>query len=368
MVILGVGLTAIVCKPMFALCGTVYSVAGAAACVAWITYAKIFDRIVKGVRETPSKALVGELAAQCGDAPAGAFSVRQALSTLGMLLGSGAAGLAFWATGRSYEKTFALSVIPALMGLLLVVAAFGGDAKAASSHSAHDGGQAGADEVQLGLVDKAQVLASALPRGYWQALTFACVLFAARFDVAFITMHAKEVMDPASLPILTVFSMVPVVLLATPIGMRAKASVKARNTVLALGIAMLVAGDLCFALIPSGMGMMLGSTCVGIHMAMTQGVLFGMIASYIPNHALPGIGRISGTTWSFTDLVLGVALACSNSIAGRLTDMTAARGMGNTGCFLGGAAVSALSILALLALSAFGDLGREEPKVQAKAA
>lgn len=38
---------------------------------------------MKGVREAPSKALVGDLAADSGDSPAGAFSIRQALSTLG---------------------------------------------------------------------------------------------------------------------------------------------------------------------------------------------------------------------------------------------------------------------------------------------
>lgn len=51
--------------------------------------------------------------------------------------------------------------------------------------------------------------------------------------------------------------------------------------------------------------MVLGSTFVGVHMAMTQGVLFGMLASYIPSHPLPGLGRISGTAWSLTDLALG---------------------------------------------------------------
>ena len=151
------------------------------------------------------------LASQSGDSAAAAFSVRQALSTLGMLLGSGAAALAFqvgsgcrqgtagnrgkWPgtacpfpsppgparfgtssceamqqlrgsgghslsadaglppldrlrarpahlpaglpvqlTGRSYEATFALSVIPALLGLALVASAFSADAKAANAH------------------------------------------------------------------------------------------------------------------------------------------------------------------------------------------------------------------------------------------
>ena len=59
------------------------------------------------------------------------------------------------------------------------------------------------------------------------------------------------------------------------------------------------------SLYPSPSGMALGSTCVGVHMAMTQGVFFGMLASYIPAAPIPGVGRIAGTVWSLTDLVLG---------------------------------------------------------------
>lgn len=54
----------------------------------------------------------------------------QALSTLGMLLGSGAAALAYRLSGGSYEVTFCLSAVAAAVSLLLVIAAFGGDAKA----------------------------------------------------------------------------------------------------------------------------------------------------------------------------------------------------------------------------------------------
>jgi len=160
------------------------------------------------VREAPSKALVGELAAQSGDSAAAAFSVRQvrsvdewmvrscsyifcasvadgfvqrlasqlacaaaagyghlaglrgwtalasfhvswpayqflvgsffshlpqALSTLGMLLGTTAAGLAFALSGRSYEVTFALSAVASLMALALVATAFGRDAAAGAA-------------------------------------------------------------------------------------------------------------------------------------------------------------------------------------------------------------------------------------------
>ena len=94
---------------------------------------QILDRLTKGVREAPSKALVGELAHSCGDSAAAAFGVRQSLSTLGMLLGSVAAGAAFQLTGRSYTATFALSAVPALAGFGLVLAALGRDAAAADA-------------------------------------------------------------------------------------------------------------------------------------------------------------------------------------------------------------------------------------------
>ncbi len=36
-----------------------------------------------------------------------------------------------------------------------------------------------------------------------------------------------------------------------------------------------------------------------------QGIAFGMLASYIPSGVVPGLGRVNGTAWSLTDLLLG---------------------------------------------------------------
>ena len=51
--------------------------------------------------------------------------------------------------------------------------------------------------------------------------------------------------------------------------------------------------------------MFLGAVLVGVHMALTHGVSLAMVASYIPTTSVPGIGRITGTCWSFTDFVFG---------------------------------------------------------------
>lgn len=56
----------------------------------------------------------------------------------------------------------------------------------------------------------------------------------------------------------------------------------------------------------------------------------------------------------------GVVLAYSNSLAGRLADISAQRGLGNVGCFYGGATACVAAILALLLFSTLGSLGRED--------
>jgi hypothetical protein len=56
-----------------------------------------------------------------------------------------------------------------------------------------------------------------------------------------------------------------------------------------------------------------GSLFVGVHMALTHGVTLGMVASYIPATEVEGIGRITGTCWSFTDFVFG-APPCSQAL------------------------------------------------------
>ena len=64
----------------------------------------------------------------------------------------------------------------------------------------------------------------------------------------------------------------------------------------------------------------------------------------------------------------GIILAYSNSVAGRLSDVSVSQGYGNIGCFLGGAVATVLSGLALLLFSKFSDLGREDKIVTLKKA
>lgn len=371
MVIFGTLLTTIN-KPMFAASGWVYATFGAAACLYWITFGKIFDRMSKGIREAPSKALIGELATQSGDSAAAAFSLRQSMATFGALVGAAAAAAAYQLSGKNYVMTFALAAVPATMALFLVMYAFGG-AKGETVKEASKPGTsaaASAEEAgpQLSFIEKAKALLTAFQPAYWQALAVVAILYFARFDASFVTLRAKTVMDKASLPLLTSMMMITQAVLATPMGLKAKESVRSRNTVIAVGTAVLILANAAFAFLPSFEGMLLGSLFIGVHMAMTHGVTIGMLSAYIPSKTIPGLGKVSGTAWSFTDMLLGIILAYSNSLAGFLADRTAQQGLGNVGCFFGGATACGLSIVALILFSTFGALGRDDLLPQKKAA
>lgn len=363
MVLVGTLLTTLN-KPMFAASGWIYASFGTVATLYWITAGKVFDRMSKGIREAPGKALIGDLAAASGDRPEGAFGLRQALATAGALVGSAIAGLAYKLSGQNDILTFALAAAPAAAALALTSAAFGPMAAESAAAKAAAKKAAAADGLaNQTLGDKARALSKALTPAYWQALAVVCLLYFARFDASFITLRAKTIMAKSQLPLLTSVIMVVQAALAAPAGLRAKRSLQDRNTVLLAGYAALIAANAAFALIPTISGLFLGAACVGAHMALTHGVTLAMVASYIPTEPIPGVGKISGTCWSFTDFIFGIVLAYSNSVAGRLSDVTAAAGNGNIGCFYGGAAAVAASGLALLLFSAFGDLAKEDKVV-----
>ena len=70
---------------------------------------------------------------------------------------------------------------------------------------------------------------------------------------------------------------------------------------------------------------------------------------------------VTGTAWSFSDVILGCVLAASNQLAGKLTDLTVIKSMGNIGAFGGGAAAALAATVLLLLCMKFGDLAKPLP-------
>ncbi|GIL60946.1 hypothetical protein Vafri_15748 [Volvox africanus] len=422
------------CKPMFALLSTVYGIFGVTACLYWFFLAKLLDRLSKGIREAPTKAVMNELARESGDAPDAAYGLRQSLATAGMLIGSTIASLTFAATGNNYILTFTVAAIPPALALLWLVANFRDELFGASRETAaavsttapppppptlpaaassFDGvaappsttasmdspppsptasvnvmsvsvdiptdktmdlplpaltsaAVAGTDEAVsepvLSPWEKAVTILKAFRPVYWQALIVVAVLYFARFDASFLSIRAKAVMPKTLLPMMTLVNTLIQMLLTAPLARVSGASVRNRNRLLLVGFGFMVLADICFVLplMANPAGMFIGSAFIGLHMAMTHAITISMISSYMPTGKLPGVGKLSGTAVSFTDLLLGFVLAASNAVAGILTDVTRSSGLGNVGCFMGGAAACVLSGLLLVLFERFGDLGRDD--------
>ncbi|KAL6764319.1 MFS general substrate transporter [Haematococcus lacustris] len=374
----------LLCKPMFAMLSSVYGVFGLTACLYWFFAAKLMDRLSKGIREAPTKACMNELARASGDAPDAAYGLRQSLATAGMLLGSTVASLTFALTKHNYVLTFSVAAVFPALALIWMVQNFkdelfgartpaassgaagssktaAGSTPAAAAASTRDGGQPAAAP-SLGLLGKAKLLVTAFKPAYWQALVVVAVLYFARFDAAFLSLRAKQVMSKAALPMLTLVNMLIQVVLTAPLARYSGSSVAARNQLLLLGFLAMIACNACFALpiTANAWGMFLGAGLLGLHMALTHSITVSMIASYMPTGEVPGLGKISGTAVSFTDLLLGFILAASNTMAGVLSDMTRTANLGNVGCFAGGATACVAAAVLLMLFSRFGELGRED--------
>ncbi|KAL6749039.1 MFS general substrate transporter [Haematococcus lacustris] len=374
----------LLCKPMFAMLSSVYGVFGLTACLYWFFAAKLMDRLSKGIREAPTKACMNELARASGDAPDAAYGLRQSLATAGMLLGSTVASLTFALTKQNYVLTFSVAAVFPALALIWMVQNFkdelfgartpaassgaagssktaAGSTPAAAAASTSDGGQPAAAP-SLGLLGKAKLLVTAFKPAYWQALVVVAVLYFARFDAAFLSLRAKQVMSKAALPMLTLVNMLIQVVLTAPLARYSGSSVAARNQLLLLGFLAMIACNACFALpiTANAWGMFLGAGLLGLHMALTHSITVSMIASYMPTGEVPGLGKISGTAVSFTDLLLGFILAASNTMAGVLSDMTRTANLGNVGCFAGGATACVAAAVLLMLFSRFGELGRED--------
>lgn len=406
MLVFGTFIT-LLCKPMFAALSSVYGIFGLTACIYWFFTAKLLDRLSKGIREAPSKAIMNELARDSGDAPDAAYGLRQSLGTAGMLGGATMASLTFALTGKSYEKTFLVAALFPIIALVWMCKNFkdelitgssisaiaaqnrnlslgpeGGTssppgaskpegesgpgaskaADGAGKGSSSSGSPPASDEPKLGLLAKAKVLFTSFRPVYWQALAVVAILYFARFDPSFLSLRAKQVMDKAAIPLLTFVNTVIQVALTAPLARIAGSSVSARNRLLLVGFVVMIACNACFLLpyTANMKGMFLGSGLLGLHMALTHSITISMVASYMPTGVVPGIGRISGTAVSFTDLLLGFVLAASNGVAGMLSDWTASAGYGNVGCFLGGATACTVAGILLIILTKFGDLGKQE--------
>ncbi|MFL6695042.1 MAG: MFS transporter [Ramlibacter sp.] len=304
--ILGYGLGA-ASKPLFALATTTGTVLAA----------RLIDRVGKGLRGAPRDALVADLVppAQRG----AAYGLRQSLDTVGAFLGPLVAiGLMLlWA--NDFRTIFWVAVIPAVLSVaLLFVGVKEPDAPAGAKRQ--------------NPIRRENLRHLRAP--YWWVVGIGALFTLARFSEAFLVLRAQQGgLAIAWAPLVLIAMNVVYSLGAYPFGKLA--DTMSHRKLLAVGLAVLIVADLALAAANHGPLLWAGIALWGLHMALTQGLLAAMVADTSP-------GALRGTAFGVFNLASGIALLVASALAGLLWDR-----FGAASTFAAGAAISALSLLAL---------------------
>jgi MFS family permease len=283
----------------------------------WIVGARVVDRIGKGIRGAPRDALIADLAPVEGRGAS--FGLRQALDTVGALVGPLLAlGAMAWFAG-DFRAAFWVAVIPAALCVLLI--ALGVEEPARTS----DGKAA----PRIALSDVRR-----LGRRFAIVTGIAVLLTLARFSEAFLVLRAQGVgMALVSVPWVMVAMTLVYALVAFPAGVLADRGHAPR--LIAAGLAALVASDVVLALADGAVGVLWGAALWGLHLALTQGLLAALVAAVAPP-------ALRGTAFGVFNLACGVALFVASALAGLLWDA-----VGPQATFYAGAAFTLLAMAGL---------------------
>ena len=157
----------------------------------------------------------------------------------------------------------------------------------------------------------------------------------ARFSEAFLVLRAAQGGLPlAWTPLVLVGMNLVYALSAYPLGKLSDRM--SHTTLLALGVAVLVAADLLLAYSDGWAWVGAGIALWGLHMGLTQGLLARMVADTAPED-------LRGTAYGLFNLVSGAAMLFASVVAGLLWDR-----FGAPITFLGGVCFGVLALLGLV--------------------
>lgn len=271
-------------KPLFPL----------AQSVTWVLAARFTDRIGKGIRGAPRDALVADITP--ASARGAAYGLRQALDSVGALLGPALAMLLMLWLANDMRAAMWLAVIPAFLAVLVLTL----------------GVQEPDRPVAAAVSDSARTLAGVqrLPLHFWFVVLLGAVFTLARFSEAFLLLRAQAVgMANAQVPLVMIVMNLCYAAVAYPAGAAADRQPPAR--LLLAGLLLLVLADAVLALATDALAVLAGAALWGLHMAFTQGLLAKLVADHVP-------AGLRGTGFGIFNLATGVALLLASVLAGAL--------------------------------------------------
>lgn len=308
LVVLGYGLGAL-SKPAFPL----------ATAVGWVFAARFVDRIGKGIRGAPRDALVADITPE--PLRGAAFGLRQALDSIGAVVGPGLAVLLMWWLANDIRAVLWFAIIPAVLAVALLVVAVREPETAAGKASAH---------APVSIRD-----VRTLPRRYWLVVGLGVTFTLARFSEAFLVLRAEEVgTATGQVPLVMAVMSGVYALGAYPAGVAADRL--GGRAPLLIGLAVLIGADLVLAAADTTTVVLVGAGCWGLHMALTQGLFSKLVADVATD-------RLRGTAFGIFHLMTGGALLVASVVAGALWSR-----FGPAATFYAGAAFASATMVGVM--------------------
>jgi MFS family permease len=278
--IAGYGISALV-APIFALAPNVF----------WVFVGRFADRVGKGIRVAPRNALVAD--ATPPQHRGAAYGLRQSLDTIGAFSGPLLATL-FLALGQGYRTIFWISLIPALIGVALLIIGVREPARSPKPSQ---------NPLQWAVLRE-------LGHGYW-ILAIAALLFnLGNSSDAFLLLRAQQSgIAPTFVPLAFVVMNFTYGISAYPIGILSDRIGRYGLLIASFLVFALVYLGFAFAQFPWQVWMLLG--CYGIYLGMSQGVLLAIVADQVPAES-------RGTAFGMINLLIGMALLPASLMAGIL--------------------------------------------------
>ena len=305
--LLGYGLSALT-KPLFPL----------ASSIALVAAARVADRVGKGIRGAPRDALLADVTP--AERRGAAYGLRQALDTVGAIVGPLAAVALLFLYAGDIRATLWWAVLPAVLCVLTIVF-FVREPERRTPKEA---------KPKPTLKD-----ASRLPRALWLTIAAAAIIMLARFSEAFLILRATSVgVVLAEAPLVMIAMNVAYALTAYPAG--ALSDRLGRRGMLFVGTAILIVADIVLALTGGFVALGIGVALWGLHMGLTQGLLSAMVADAAP-------ADLRGTAFGVFYAASGVATLMGSAAAGVLWDV-----LGAPAPFFAGAGVAALALVFIL--------------------
>ena len=253
LLVAGYGLAAIT-KPVFPLANSVL----------WVFGARFVDRIGKGIRGAPRDALIADLTPV--ETRGAAYGLRQAMDSVGAVLGPLLGVLLLTWGAVSLKGALWVAVIPAMLSVGWLIAFVPDVAHVGSRREGLGGLFSGVRQ---------------LPGSFWHVVVLGILFGLSRFAEAFLVLRAGGTgVALGTIPAVMVATNICYSVSAYPAGVLADR--QGRTVPLAIGITLVVLGDLVLAWSTGFLEVIAGCCLWGLHLGFTQGVLSKMVADASP--------------------------------------------------------------------------------------